>query len=69
VLPPAELVQRDDYGALYRHWDGRQEVRVCCPSTGAVYWLPASPGVRTAREAVAETFGLIAADYSPSIES
>ena len=69
VLPPAELVQMDDYGRLMREWDGRVSVHVICPSTGAKYVLPVSARCRSAKEAVAETFGLSAAEYEPTIQS
>lgn len=78
VLPPEtrELVQQDDFGALYRVTQmgvfgeaTRQQVRVVCPSTGAVYWLPVSNQCRTAHQAVAETFGLSASEYQPAVEA
>lgn len=69
VLPPAELVQMDDYGRLYRAWDGRQSVHVICPSTGSQYVLPVSSWCKTAKQAVAETFGLNEVEYSPTAEA
>lgn len=82
VLPPAQrtLVQQDDFGQLWeiktvgdpRGWGGdriERQVRVVCPSTGAVYWLPVGRDVRTAHEAVASTFGLSAAEYVPVAEA
>jgi hypothetical protein len=81
VLPPdrRELTQQDDYGQLWTitttepralcETRASQQVRVVCPSTGAVYWLPVSHRCRTAREAVAETFGLSARDYTPCQET
>ena len=73
VAPPARtLVQQDDYGQLWevsRYTSGRdrvsREVRVVCPSTGAVYWLPVSEYCQTAHAAVASTFGLAAGEYAP----
>ena len=73
VAPPARtLVQQDDYGQLWevsRYSSGTEqvsrEVRVVCPSTGAVYWLPVSEYCQTAHAAVASTFGLAAGEYAP----
>lgn len=82
VLPEAQrtLIQQDDFGQLWeiktaddpRVWGGsrtERQVRVVCPSTGAVYWLPVSQYVRTAHEAVASTFGLTTAEYLPAVEA
>ncbi len=63
------LVQQDDYGSLYELWDRSRVVRVVCPSTAAVYWLPCSYRARTARDAVAGTFGLAGSDYAPLVEA
>ena len=46
-----------------------QFVRVTCPSTGRVYHLCVPPNVKTAREAVAWTFGKEAGDYLPLVEA
>jgi hypothetical protein len=73
-------LQRDDFGRLCRlyteipnppHSQPRREtlgvfVRVVCPSTGRVYWLQVPPACRTAREAVAATFGLTPTEYDPA---
>jgi hypothetical protein len=72
------LLQQDDYGRLYREWDGRLSVRVVCPSTGAVYWLPVREStwdgerwvhITTAKAAVAQTFDLREVEYSPVAEA
>lgn len=81
VLPPERraMAQMDDYGQLWEitrydvdawnHERTERQVRVVCPSTGAVYWLPVPRHVTTAREAVASTFGLTAAEYVLAAES
>ena len=48
--------------------DHLQFVRVTCPSTGRVYHLCVPPTVRTAREAVAWTFGRAGDTYAPAVE-
>lgn len=60
--------QQDDYGTLYDSSAVGRLVRVVCPSTGAVYWLPVLNAM-TAKEAVAETFGLREVEYSPAVEA
>lgn len=69
ILPALDLriVQQDDYGTLYDSLVGRL-VRVVCPSTAAVYWLPVS-NVSSAKAAVAETFGLREVEYAPSAQA
>lgn len=77
--PTRKLLQQDDYGILYEittvdptTWQGHRverQVRVVCPSTGDVYWLPVSNRCRSAHEAVAETFGLDAEQYQPAVEA
>lgn len=62
-------IQRDDFGTLFQEWDGSKSVRVVCPSTGSVYWLPVSRKCTTAHEAVADTFGMAAAEYHPVVEA
>lgn len=64
------LIQADDYGRLYEipgvassRQHGGHVVRVVCPSTSAIYWLPVQAGVRTAKAAVASTFGLSEVEY------
>lgn len=69
VIPPAQEIQRDDYGVLLKLWNGDKQVRVVCPSTGAVYYLPVDRTCRTAHEAVAATFGLEATEYRPLVEA
>lgn len=69
VVGAPTVIQRDDYGTLVETWDSRRQVRVVCPSTGAVYWLPVPRSCRTAHEAVAATFGLDAASYAPLAEA
>lgn len=81
VLPPEsrEMIQQDDYGQLweittidprrYYEVERQRQVRVVCPSTGAVYWLPTARSCRTAHEAVAASFGLSASDYQPTAEA
>ncbi len=44
-------------------------VRVICPSTGRQYALRVPPTTKTAREAVAWTFGLTADQYQPITQS
>jgi hypothetical protein len=71
------LLQQDDFGQLYAvdtfDRDGDKttvrQVRVVCPSTGAIYWLPVAWNCRTAHEAVAQTFGLSAQEYAPAAEA
>jgi hypothetical protein len=48
--------------------DCLQFVRVTCPSTGRVYHLCVPPTIRTAREAVAWTFGRAGDTYAPAVE-
>ena len=45
-----------------------QFVRVTCPSTGRIYHLAVPPEIRTAKAAVAWTFGREADTYSPAVE-
>ena len=44
-------------------------VQVADPSTGREYYLRVPPGVNTADEAVAWTFGLSSSEYHPAQES
>lgn len=69
-------VHTDAYGTLWawldRH-DRRSEaivmVEVICPTTGRRYGLRVPPGMTTAKEAVAWTFGLRPNQYRPSIHT
>ena len=63
------LIQQDDFGTLYDTGMGARIVRVVCPSTGATYMLPVSGWCLTAHEAVAQTFGLNAAEYQPAAQA
>jgi hypothetical protein len=74
----ASLVDADETGELYRHELADDEplcmIRVldATPQLDGIrrtYWLRVPPTVRTAREAVAWTFGLEAARYRPDRES
>jgi hypothetical protein len=81
----AELVDEDDAGRLWRrHLDppvrwGRREEPVAMvevlnstpepDGTRKTYFLRVPPAMRTAREAVAWTFGLGAVEYRPAVES
>ncbi len=81
----AELVDEDDAGRLWRRhldppvlWGRREEpvvmveVRNSTPEpdgTRRTYFLRVPPTLRTAREAVAWTFGLGALEYRPATES
>jgi len=70
----AQLVHHDDTGALYRRDFPDDEPLVVVRVRDASgdrreYWLRVAPRVRTAREAVAWTFGLTAAAYYPSVQT
>jgi hypothetical protein len=75
----AEIVARDAYGILYRvrsEHGGEPmlllKVRNATPEpdgTWKDYFLRVPPGMRTAHEAVAWTFGLDAAGYAPRVET
>ncbi len=73
----AERVSEDDVGTLWSVPLGDErlvvvEVRNSTPEPDGsytTYWLRVPPEVRTAREAVAWTFGLTADDYRPTIET
>jgi len=73
----AERVSHDDTGTLWSANLGDErlvvvEVRNSTPEPDGrhtTYWLRVPPEVRTAREAVAWTFGLTADDYQPIIET
>jgi hypothetical protein len=73
----AEWVSHDDVGTLWSATLGDErlvvvEVRNSTPEPDGrytTYWLRVPPEVRTAREAVAWTFGLTADDYHPIIET
>jgi hypothetical protein len=65
-------VQRDEYGMLYRLDDGTQMVEVVngtAEEDGSHkhYFIPCGPSdeIKTAHEAVAETYGLRAQQYRP----
>jgi hypothetical protein len=74
----AQLVHTDETGALYRQ-DLEGDEPLCMvrvldatplpDGTRRAYWLRVPPTVRTAREAVAWTFGLERDDYRPAIET
>jgi hypothetical protein len=81
----AELVAEDETGRLWRHpiEEPRRWVRTAEPivmvevhnstpepdGSRRTYYLRVPPSVRTAREAVAWTFGLGAVEYRPEAES
>jgi hypothetical protein len=68
----AQECDSSEFGTLYKIRlpdDELAVVRVTCPSTGRKYVLPVSPQVRTAREAVASTFGLSEQEYQPSVQT
>jgi hypothetical protein len=74
----ASLVDADETGELYRYELAADEplymIRVLDATTRPdgtrpTYWLRVPPTVRTAREAVARTFGMEAAHYSPDLET
>jgi hypothetical protein len=69
----ARMIDRSEYGALVHCRMGAGEpisaVIVKCPSTGSTYALRVPPHMRTAREAVAWTFGLRYHDYRPIAET
>ncbi len=74
----ATEVSRDRCGILYRKALAGDEaivmvkVRNSTPEPdGSVkdYWLRVPPDVKTAREAVAWTFGVPAEEYAPSVET
>lgn len=73
-----ELLHEDEFGALYQCLSGGQElwtmlrVRNTTPEPDGshrIYWLRVPDHMRTAREALAWTFGMTAAAYRPSAES
>jgi hypothetical protein len=74
----AKEAHRDDYGVLYRKPQPDDEelvmvkVRNSTPEPdGSVkdYWLRVPPEMRTARQAVAWTFGFEASDYAPAVQT
>lgn len=74
----AELVHEDECGKLYRRTLGGDEalvmVRVLNSTSepdGSIkpYFLRVPPNIKTARDAVAWTFGVSAKEYRPSVES
>lgn len=75
----AKRVQGDDYGNLYRVELGDDEPLVMVEVENStaepdgshkMYWLRVPPTMKTAREAVAWTFGIErAADYAPAMET
>ena len=75
----ARVVQQDDYGRLWRterEIDGEPFVAVEVVNSTEEpdgsrrrYFLRVPPSVRTARRAVAWTFGLTKAEYAPTVQS
>ncbi|MFO7572503.1 MAG: response regulator [Gaiellaceae bacterium] len=75
----AEVIQQDDYGRLWRtarEVDGEEFVAVEVVNSTAEldgtyrrYFLRVPPSVRSARRAVAWTFGLTKRVYEPAVES
>jgi len=74
----AVAVQRDEYGVLWRVPIPDDEplcmveVRNATPEPDGsrrTYWLRVPPRMRSAREAVAWTFGLTAEEYAPTIQT
>ena len=59
-------MHEDEYGTLYHMPSayGRMTVVKVQDSTGT-YWLPVDPGIQTAHQAVAWTYGLTADNYNP----
>jgi hypothetical protein len=63
-----QAVHRDDSGELLKRetpGDPVVAVLVKCPSTGRNYVLRVPPAIKSAREAVAWTFGMKAEEYQP----
>ncbi|MEU1952313.1 DUF6745 domain-containing protein [Nocardia rhamnosiphila] len=74
----AEPVQRDETGILWRiPLTGDEDVVMVevvnstpePDGTSRTYWLRVPPATRTAREGVAWTFGVSAADYEPLVQT
>jgi hypothetical protein len=68
----AQAVQRDDSGELLKRetaGDPVVAVLVKCPSTGRDYVLRVPPTMKSAREAVAWTFGMKAEEFQPILEA
>jgi hypothetical protein len=68
----AQAVQRDDMGELFRRetvGDPVVAVLVKCPSTGRNYVLRVPPTMKSAREAVAWTFGMKPDEYLVTAQS
>jgi hypothetical protein len=68
----AKAVHRDDTGELLRRetaGDPVVAVLVKCPSTGRDYVLRVPPTMKSAREAVAWTFGMKAEEYQPIFQA
>lgn len=69
----AEVLDGSEFGALVRcRTEGGEPITaviVKCPSTGETYSLRVPPHMRSAREAVAWTFGLRYHEYRPVAES
>lgn len=68
----ARRVHADETGALYRVGAGDEPLTVVVvrdPSTTRDYALRVPPATQTAREGVAWTFGLTAAEYHPAVET
>jgi hypothetical protein len=68
----AQAVQRDDTGELVARktaGDPVVAVLVKCPSTGRDYVLRVPPAMKSAREAVAWTFGMKAKEYQPTAQA
>jgi hypothetical protein len=61
-------VAKDDYGVLYEH-EGVAIVKVVCPTSGRTYFRQVRPGLESAHQAVASTFGLTADEYQPEIQT
>jgi hypothetical protein len=74
-----KVVQRDDFGTLYRRALGPFQSTLCFvevvnstpepDGTFKRYMIPCRSSVRTAHEAVARSFGLETATYHPSFQS
>ncbi|HEY9774151.1 MAG TPA: hypothetical protein V6C81_10130 [Planktothrix sp.] len=77
-LSGAKLIQEDECGALYeKQLEGDEPIVVVKvlnstpepDGSDKHYWLRVPPEVRTAREAVAWTFGMEAQNYAPRVET
>lgn len=73
-----EAIHEDEFGSLYRRWvDGKEDIVMVKvinstanqDGTFSESWLRVPPEMRTAKQAVAWSFGMREQDYNPSVES